>query len=281
MDVSITQPATDLAARLGRVAVIGAGRMGQAICTGLAQVDGLDPANVTVANPGAAKRELVERSFGMRTVEAAPAALPADTVIFAVKPAKVVPVALSLAQAGLSDALVVSIAAGISTASIEAALGPGARVVRAMPNTPLVVGAGVTGVSAGHSATSADVELACGLFSLLGTAIVVDEGHLDAVTALSGSGPAYFETFARAMVGAGEDLGLDATTARELVLHTMLGTASMLNQTGQDLTEAIEAVSSPGGTTLAALDQFAQGGLESTIARGVEAAWRRSKELGE
>ena len=269
-----------LASRIGRIAVIGAGNMGQAIIAGLLGIDGIEPSAVSVANPSLEKRQHVAQTYGVATFEDNVDALPADTVFLAVKPAKACEVALQLAAAGLGDALVVSVAAGISTAKLAAALGACARVVRVMPNTPLTIGAGMSGISGGAHASEADVELVREVFVSMGGAVVVDEDKQDIVTAISGSGPAYFELFVQSMAKAGESLGLAYEDSLELALKTMLGTAKMIDETHQDLDAAIKAVSSPGGTTVAALDVMRAGNIETTIAAGVAAAARRSKELG-
>lgn len=270
-----------IARQLGRVAIIGAGNMGAAICTGLLGIPGVSPQFITVANPGQAKRAALQERCGVRTVASNADALPADTVFIAVKPAKVPAVAAELAQAGLGDALVVSVAAGVSTAALSAALGGAQQVVRVMPNTPLTVGAGMAGVSGGAGASEQSVELVRAIFASMGGAVVVPEDKQDVVTAISGSGPAYFELFLRAMARQGEEFGLDYESALQLALNTMYGTACMLRETGQDLDAAIAAVSSPGGTTVAALEAFKGAGVEEGIAAGVAAAARRSAELGD
>lgn len=270
-----------IAASLGRIAIIGGGNMGSAVCAGLLGISGVQAASITVANPGEAKRRALQERCGVRTVERAAQALPADTVFIAVKPAVVPQVAAELAQAGLgADALVVSVAAGVSTAKLSAALGGAQQVVRVMPNTPLTVGAGMSGVSGGQHASAANVELVRCVFEQLGGAVVVPEDKQDVVTALSGSGPAYFELFLRGMARQGQELGLDYASALQLALNTMYGTAVMLRSSGQDLDEAIKAVSSPGGTTVAALAAMEQAGVEEGIAAGVAAAAKRSAELG-
>lgn len=269
-----------LAQRLGRIAVIGAGNMGQAIVAGLVGAGGIDSSCITVANPGQEKRQLVAKKFGVATVEDNAQALPADTVFLAVKPAKVADVAACLASAGLGDALVVSVAAGVSTQALTDALGGASRVVRVMPNTPLTVGAGTSGISGGAYTPDADVRLVRDVFARMGSAVIVPETQQDVVTAISGSGPAYFELFLQSMARAGQDLGMAYDQALELALGTMYGTAKMLMETGQDLDAAIAAVSSPGGTTVAALDAMRSSRVESAITSGVNAACRRSKELG-
>ena len=271
---------TTLAQALGRIAIIGGGNMGQAICAGLLGIEGITPDCITVANPGQEKRDAIAAKYAVKVTDQNALALPADTVFLAVKPAKVPDVAAELAAAGIGDALVVSVAAGVSTAKLSAALSGATRVVRVMPNTPLTIGAGMSGISGGAQTSSADVSLVASVFESMGGAVVVPEDKQDIVTAISGSGPAYFELFLQSMARAGQDLGLDYESSLQLALKTMLGTAKMIDATHQDLDAAIKAVSSPGGTTVAALDAMRDGNIEATIAAGVTAAAVRSKELG-
>lgn len=258
-----------IASRLGRTLIVGGGHMGQAICAGLVERAGIDPRRVTVANPGAEKREHVANKYHCNTVADAREGLPAETIVIAVKPGLACQVASELSSAGVGGPLVVSVAAGVSTGSLEAAFGDGVRVVRVMPNTPLMCGQGMSAVSAGQSASAEDVELVTGVFSSMGRAVAVPEDQLDVVTALSGSGPAYFELVAEALARSAERLGMDYGTARELSLQTMLGTAALVEETDASLPEAIAAVSTPGGTTAAALDAMRAGGIEDALDAGV------------
>ena len=159
-------------------------------------------------------------------------------------------------------------------------LGADIPIVRVMPNTPLVCGCGMSAVSAGAAATEQDCELVRSLFGLMGRAIIVDESEQDIVCAVSGSGPAYFELFAETIAQSATELGMRYDDALELVMQTMLGTSRLILETGQSLPDAIDAVSSPGGTTVAALDAMRKGGVEEALKEGVFAAARRSKELG-
>lgn len=267
--------------RLGDVLVVGGGRMGTAIAQGILSVPGMSKDSVTIANPSQGKRERIERELGVRTVESARDGMPARCVILAVKP-NVIPQAVDALRAGGIDAssLVISIAAGVSTAKIEGMLGIEAPVVRVMPNTPLTCGYGMSAISGGAYATSEDLELVRSLFAQMGKAVVVDESQQDVVCAVSGSGPAYFELFAQRIALTAQELGMPYDVALELAMQTMLGTAQLIDQTGQSLEDAIDSVCSPGGTTLAALDAMRAAGLEDAIASGVEAAAARSKELG-
>lgn len=269
-----------LAKRLGRILIVGGGHMGQAICAGLLDAGGISPADVCVANPGAEKRTQIEDTYDCNTVKTSSDGLPADTIVLAVKPDVVPDVAAELAAAGIGDALVISVAAGVSTARLEAFFETPVPVVRVMPNTPLVCGQGMSAVSPGAHATPGQARLVQELFGSMGRAVVIPEDQQDIACAVSGSGPAYFELVVEAIARSAERLGMRYATARELALQTMLGTAVLVDETGQDLPSAIAAVSTPGGTTAAALEAMRAGGLEDALGAGVEAATRRSRELG-
>lgn len=269
-----------LAEKLGRVLIVGGGHMGQAICGGLLRSAGLAPSDVTVANPGEEKRILIQDQYRCNTVTAGPMGLPADTIFLAVKPAVVEQVARELGEAGSGAALVVSVAAGVSCEKIESAFGTPVQVVRVMPNTPLECGRGMSAVSAGTHATRESCELVRDAFSAMGRATIVPESQLDIVTALSGSGPAYFELVAETLARSAEALGMEYATARELAVQTMLGTATLVDRTGADLASSIAAVSTPGGTTAAALSAMRDAGIEEALDAGLRAAEKRSRELG-
>lgn len=270
----------DIASALGSVLIIGGGNMGRAICAGLLQIDGMSPDSITIANPGEEKRRALERDYGVRTVPACASALPARTIVIAVKPKLVADIAREIAQFDLEGSLIISIAAGVSTDAIAKAIGNKLPIVRVMPNTPLQVGHGVSAISGGSAASSEDCELVRDIFASMGRAVIIDENMQDVACSISGSGPAYFELFVETIARQGEKLGLDYETSLELALQTMYGTAVLIDETGQDLPSAIKAVSSPGGTTVAALDAMRAEGLEEAIRSGVTAAAKRSKELG-
>lgn len=267
--------------RLGRVLIVGGGHMGQAICAGLLGIEGMRPSDVCVVNPGTEKRLQIEDTYDCNTVASAPEGLPADTIVLAVKPGVVPGVVDELAHAGIDGALVISVAAGVATEKIEDRLPAGTEVVRVMPNTPLVCGRGMSAVSAGSQVSEGHLELVCELFGAMGHALVVPEAQQDIVTAVSGSGPAYFELVVEVLARAAERLGMEYPVARELALQTMRGTAELVEATDADLPGAIEAVSTPGGTTAAALSAMRTHGLEEALEAGVVAAAERSRELGE
>jgi pyrroline-5-carboxylate reductase len=176
---------------------------------------------------------------------------------------------------------VVSIAAGVPIAAIERRLGTGARIVRTMPNTPCLVGTGATALSAGEHATEADLALASALFQAVGITTVVDESLLDAVTGLSGSGPAYIFLIIEALSDAGVKVGLSRHVALKLAAQTVLGSAKLLIETGQHPGHLKDQVTSPGGTAIAGLHTLEAGGLRTTLMDAVEAATLRAKQLGD
>jgi pyrroline-5-carboxylate reductase len=176
--------------------------------------------------------------------------------------------------------LVISIAAGVDTATIEEAVADGVRVVRAMPNTPALVGAGATAVSAGKHASEADLATARALFDAVGITVELDEGQLDAVTGLSGSGPAYIFLILEALADAGVKVGLARRNAQRLAAQTVMGSAKMLLETDEHPGKLKDMVTSPGGTAIAGLHTLEQGGLRTTLINAVETATKRSRELG-
>ena len=255
--------------------------MGEAIIGGLISAGVLGPGDIVVAEPDAVRREALASAHGARVVlDAAEAAAGAATVLLAVKPQVIDDVVRSLAGAILPDALTVSIAAGVTCARLESLLPAGSSVVRVMPNTPALVGQGMAVVSGGTHASAGQVEAVRAMFASLGRAVVLDERHQDAATAISGSGPAYVAIFVDALAAAGEREGLSREVAQQLAVQTMRGTADLLEDTGQSPAELVRAVSSPGGTTVAAVAALDAGGFAPTIEAAVSAAVSRAKELG-
>ena len=265
--------------------------MGEAIVGGLVKAtqgvaQSIAAADFTVADPGEDRREHLAKAFGVACVEDASQATEADVVILAVKPQVMMGVLEGIAElpaysGGACGPLFVSIAAGLPTSSLEAALAPGSRLVRVMPNTPLLVSQGTTAVSRGACATDEDVEFVRELFACLGVSYRVDEDALDAVGAVSGSGPAYVAALIEALRDGGVSQGLDAKLAEELALQTVFGTAQLMVQTNSSAEQTRVAVCSPGGTTLAALAAMEEAGFTESIKAGVAAAVVRSKELAQ
>jgi len=264
----------------GTLAVIGGGRMGEAIIKGLIDAGAVGPEYVIVAEPVAARRDTLAAAHGVRCVaEASEAAARADIVLLAVKP-QVIDAVVAEISDSVQGTLVVSIAAGISCARLETQLPSGTPVVRVMPNTPAMVGEGMSVVSGGSEATEEHVELVRELFSLIGKAVVLDESYQDAATAISGSGPAYVALFVDALSRAGVRQGLSREVAQTLAVQTVRGTAALLERTGTHPEELVDGVSSPGGTTIAAIEALEAGGFRASVNAAVSAAVKRAKELG-
>jgi pyrroline-5-carboxylate reductase len=254
--------------------------MGEAIVGGLLDSGVFALADITVADPSAERRRVLS-GLGVRCVEEPGDALAgAATVLLAVKPQILDDVVSAASAAVPADALVVSIAAGVTCARIEAGLRPGTAVVRVMPNAPALVRAGMSVVSPGSCATADQVDEVRAMFASLGDAIVIDESYQDAATAISGSGPAYVARFVDALVEAGERQGLPRGVATGLAVQTLLGTAVLLRETGRTPAQLVDSVASPGGTTLAALERLDEGPFARSVDDAVDAAVHRAKELG-
>jgi len=263
-----------------RIAVLGGGRMGTALVAGLLDA-GIDAESLAIAEVDAARRHDLESELdGVRVAPSAPWVVgDADVVVVAVKPADVTPV-LDAASSALGEgALVLSIAAGVPIATIEAAA-PGRPVVRAMPNTPALVREGVAAIAPGTHATDAHVATARRLLGAVGRVVVVAEPALDAVTGLSGSGPAYVFLLAEAMIEAGVLNGLPREVAAALVHGTIRGAGVMLTDSGDTAEQLRAAVTSPGGTTAEGLRALEAGAVRAAVIDAVTAATRRSRELG-
>jgi len=264
----------------GTLCVVGGGRMGEAIIGGLIGSGIIEPGRVTVAEPSVDRRTDLTDRLGVVTVADGASALPADVVILAVKP-QVIDAVVTQLSAHLAGSLVVSIAAGMSSARLEALLPDATAVVRVMPNTPALVGEGMSVISGGTEATAEQVDLVRALFAALGEAVVLDERYQDAATALSGSGPAYFALVVDALARAGVRQGLPRDIAQALVVQTMRGTAELIDGTGVHPSELMDGVSSPGGTTIAALEVLESRAVRAAFADAVSANVKRAKELGQ
>ena len=261
---------------MARLQLIGGGKMGEALLVGLVSRGwaGVDALHVVEPDPDR-QRVIAAAAPGVSVAD-----MPVDgaDALIAVKPDMVATVLPSLAAAGVRRVL--SIAAGVRTGAIEAGMPEGAAVVRAMPNTPALVGQGAAAIAPGSAASAADLDWATGILRAVGTVAVVSEEDLDAVTGLSGSGPAYVFRLAEALRAAGAAQGLDPATADALTRQTLLGAATLLSDSGQDPGRLRENVTSPGGTTAAGLAVMDEADFMGLIDRVVEAATQRSRELG-
>jgi len=262
-------------------AFIGGGNMARSLIGGLV-ARGVPAAGIRVAEPVAALREALRADFGVQVFERAVAAADgAGTWVLAVKPQVLREVCAELASlAQAQRPLVVSIAAGITATQLERWLGGDLAIVRAMPNTPALLGAGVTGLCANARVDEGGRIRTDALLSAAGKTVwLEDEARMDAVTALSGSGPAYVFLLAEAMQAAGEVEGLPPEAARTLALQTILGAARMLTEGDEPAAELRRRVTSPGGTTQAAIETFEAGGFREVVARAIHAATERGRQL--
>ena len=262
------------------IAVLGAGKAGEALIAGLVSSDSRVP-NEIVATARRAERlaELGER-YGVRTSSSnADAVRGAALVVIAVKPQDLEGLLAEIGTAVTASQTVLSIAAAIPTRAIERHFKEHVPVVRAMPNTPVTVGEGMTGIAPGAYAEEEHLHQAEEILAHVGRSVRVPEVYMDAITAVSGSGPAYFALLAESMIEAGILLGLSREISTELVVQTMLGTAKLLRDERMHPVELREMVTSPGGTTIAAIRELEQAGVRAAFLNAIQAAMKRSQEL--
>jgi pyrroline-5-carboxylate reductase len=263
-----------------RIAVIGAGNMGEALVRGLLSTGAVGADQITATDVRPARLELFAGSYHVSTTDDNAAAVEgSDVVVLAVKPQQMSEALASFRGAMSPRKLVVSIAAGVRAARLEQELGGSARVVRVMPNTPSRVGAGAAVLSRGLHATESDLATAEAILAAVGTTARADEDLLDAVTGLSGSGPAYVFLLAEAMIRGGIESGLAPEMARKLALQTILGAARLMVESAEDPGLLRQQVTSPAGTTQAALEVMERGRLVEVVAEAIQAATRRATEL--
>ena len=269
-------------ARLRQLGFVGAGNMAGAIIKGLLDAGIQQPSDVWVADSVAEQLRRVRRRYGVGGATDNRALVAGSrVVVLAVKPQVIDDVLAEIRPVVRHNQLFISIAAGVPLRRLERQLGGSARVVRVMPNTPALLGKGISVLVKGWRATAADLRASLRLFRAVGDALAVDDERLlDPVTGVSGSGPAYVYRFAEALIEAGTAQGLASEVAGRLVFRTMEGAAAMLLESGMTPKQLREMVSSPGGTTLAGLAALDEAGFMRSVARAVEAATGRSRELG-
>jgi pyrroline-5-carboxylate reductase len=261
------------------IAVLGAGTIGEALLSGLIDA-GRDPGDLLLTERYPERAAELEKAYGVRAVDTATAAVEADVLVVAVKPQDIEPLLAELRELIGPDTLVVSLCAGLPTSLYERRLPDGVPVVRVMPNTPMLVGEAMSALSAGRFATDAHLDLAEELLGSVGKVVRVPESQQDAVTALSGSGPAYFFYLVEAMIDAGILLGLPRPMVTELITQSAIGAATMLRDSGDHPVLLREAVTSPGGTTIMAIRELERHGVRAAMLAAIEAARERSVELG-
>ena len=263
-----------------KIAILGAGRIGESLISGLLSSGWRKPSEVAATARRAERADELRERYGIdATLSNHDAAAGASLVVIAVKPQDIEGLLGEIGTLILPNQTVLSVAAAIPTSRIEARLGDGVPVVRAMPNTPSTVHEGIAGLSAGAHAHDENLDLAEEALSHLGAVVRVPESSLDAITAVSGSGPAYFALLAEAMIEAGILLGLAREISTQLVVQTMLGTAKQLRDEKMHPVELREMVTSPGGTTIAAIRELEIAGVRAAFLNAIQAAMVRSREL--
>ncbi len=265
-----------------KIGMLGTGNMASALVRGLLSSNTLRPHQIRGSAVSAEPLAELEQKYGIKTTTNNSELLAwANVVVLAVKPQVIDRVLDQVAGDFSSDTLVISVAAGVPIRSIEARLPAGARVLRAMPNTAAIALAGATGVAPGSRATPEDVKFTKALFDAIGRTVVLDESLIDAVTGLSGSGPAYIMLIIEALADGGVKVGLHRETALLLAAQTVYGSAKLLLETGEHPGRLKDMVTSPGGTAIAGLHTLESGGLRRTLIDAVEVATKRAIELGE
>lgn len=262
------------------IGFLGAGNMAEALIRGLLRAD-VAPDRIGGSSPEQERTEELATKYGIRTTtDNAELVANSDILVLAVKPQILDRVLLEVGSKVRARTLVISVAAGIPIQAIERRLAKGTRVIRCMPNTPALVSAGASALARGAHATDDDLAAARFVFDAVGLTVVLDEAQLDAVTGLSGSGPAYIFLILDAMADAGVKVGLSRRNAQRLAAQTVMGSAKLLLETDEHPGRLKDMVTSPGGTAIAGLHTLEEGGLRTTLINAVEAATKRARELG-
>jgi len=266
-----------------KIGVLGTGNMGEALVRGLVQSNSSDPQNIICTDVREDNLEAIQKEYGVLTTQDNVEAVKAsDIVVYAVKPQIIASVLKETAKYLDMSKLIISIAAGVPMAAIESCLQKDLRLIRAMPNIAVAVKEGATAIAAGKHALTDDIKLAKAIFDSVGRCVFIDENILmDAITGLSGSGPAYIFLIVDALADAGVKMGLSRQDALFLSSQTVLGAAKLLIETKEHPAQLKDRVTSPGGTAIAGIHTLEKGGLRTTLINGVEAATHRSMELGE
>ncbi|MBX3304163.1 MAG: pyrroline-5-carboxylate reductase [Nitrospira sp.] len=265
---------------MNKLGFLGGGRMAEALINGVLSAKRYRPGDIHVADPDRERLDHLKTRYGVQVSAVNHEVIGlSDVVVLAVKPQVMVD-----ALRGIRDVLtkqpVISIAAGITISQMRDVCGPAARIIRAMPNTPAMVGEGITALAIGPNVEEEAVDCAGEIFRSVGRVVTIQEPLMDAVTGLSGSGPAYVFLMIEAMADGGVKVGLPRETASLLAAQTVLGAARMVLETGQHPARLKDQVASPGGTTIAGLHRLEQGGVRAVLIDAIETATKRSQELG-
>jgi pyrroline-5-carboxylate reductase len=276
----LEQPPAVAPASALRVAVLGTGKMGGILLQAFLRSGLFTASQITATVAHEERAELLSRQFGVTVgTDNLAAAAAADVILLGVKPQQMTDVVQKIAAGLNADKLLISFAASVKTSAIEAAAGPGIAVVRAMPNTPAKLGAGVTALCRGAHVSDDQLALAQRIFDTVGRTVIVDEKHMDAVTGLSGSGPAFLYIIIEALAEAGVNVGLPRDTATLLAAQTTFGAAKMVLETGSHPALLKDEVTTPAGCTVDGILELEEGGLRVTLIKAVKRATQRAREL--
>jgi pyrroline-5-carboxylate reductase len=264
-----------------RIGFLGCGNMGEAMVKGLVAANVVQAEAMIASDTRPDRLAELDRRYGVRVAkDNIELVRESDVVVLAVKPQIMTPVLREIASSLSRRQLVISIAAGVATATIRTAVGKDIRLIRVMPNTPALVLEGATAIAKASGLEAGDLETAQEIFGAVGKVVVLDEELMDAVTGLSGSGPAYVAVVIESLADGGVKMGLDRTTAMTLATQTVLGAAKLLLETGLHPGSLKDMVSSPGGTSITGIAALEEGGIRTTFIKAVERATLRSRELG-
>ncbi len=264
----------------GKIGFIGGGQMAEAIIKGLLQSGVTESSQITVIEPDEKRKDLLRKGYAVTTTTDPDEVAACAVVLLAIKPQIMGRVLAEYRGKLTENNLVISIAAGIPISFIEGKLAAVSRIIRVMPNTPALILEGACAVSGGKETTEQDMGVGMTIFSAIGKCVRLEESYLDAVTGLSGSGPAYVFTFIDAMIDAGIKVGLMPGDARELALQAILGSVKLVQEKEMHPAQARAMVTSPGGTTIAGLHALEKSAFKAAVMDAVEAAFNRSRELG-
>ncbi|HKG22747.1 MAG TPA: pyrroline-5-carboxylate reductase [Blastocatellia bacterium] len=263
-----------------KLAVLGCGKLGEILIKGLTEAGVVEPSNILVTAGHQPRLDHLREKFGVAgTLSNQMAAEAGDIIILAVKPQTVPRVLSEIGPALRPAQILISVAASVSTAFIEKHVIAGASVIRAMPNTPCLLKKGMTGIAPGSNATSEQLEISKFIFDSVGRTLIVDEKHMDAITGLSASGPAYIFIIIEALAEAGVKVGLPRDLATELAAQTVVGAGSMVLETGEHPAKLKDTVTTPAGCTIDGILELEEGGLRVTLIKAVVKATQRAKEL--